>query len=346
MNEHLFNYKRTAKEALVQLNLLASDSILFVVDDEGNLIGSLTDGDIRRGLISNLSIEENVLKFVQKDPKYLRKGCFEISYLIELRNKNFRIIPILDKNSDKILRVLNFRTLKSYLPIDVVIMAGGKGERLKPLTLSTPKPLIKVGEKPIIKHNIDNISSYGVEDFFVSVNYLGDQIENFLKPLSSKCLNLKCIWESKPLGTIGSITLVKEFQHDYILLTNSDILTNLDYENFFLDFIKNKADFSVLTIPYDMTVPYAVLETDNNKILSLKEKPTFTYFSNGGIYLFKKELIKLIPVNTFFNTTDLIEILISADKKVISYPYKGYWLDIGRHEDLDRANRDLEYINF
>ena len=123
-------------------------------------------------------------------------------------------------------------------------------------------------------------------------------------------------------------------------------MTNLDYENFFLDFIKNKADFSVLTIPYDMTVPYAVLETDNNKILSLKEKPTFTYFSNGGIYLFKKELIKLIPVNTFFNTTDLIEILISADMKVISYPYKGYWLDIGRHEDLDRANRDLEYINF
>lgn len=346
MNKHLLNYNKTAKEALIQLNLLASDSIIFVVDDENNLIGSLTDGDIRRGLINNLSINEKVVKFIQKNPKFLRKGAFDISYLIQLREKNFRIIPILDKNSNKIIRILNFRKIKSYLPIDVMIMAGGKGERLKPLTISTPKPLIKVGGKPIIEHNIDNIKSFGVEDFFVSVNYLGTQIEDFLNPLRNSNLNLKFVWESKPLGTIGSITLVNEFQHDYILLTNSDILTNLDYEHFFLDFIKNNADFSVVTIPYDVNVPYAVLETESNNILSLKEKPTFTFFSNGGIYLMKKELISLIPVNTLFNATDLIEILISEKKKVISYPFKGYWLDIGRHEDLDRANKDLEYINF
>ena len=137
-----------------------------------------------------------------------------------------------------------------------------------------------------------------------------------------------------------------DFKHDYVLVTNSDILTNLDYEEFYKDFINKDADLSVVTIPYKVNIPYAVLETSNEKILSFKEKPSYTYYSNGGIYLIKKSVLEYIPKNSFFNSTDLMEKLISEDKKVMSYPFIGYWLDIGKHEDFKKAQKDIKNIKF
>ena len=132
-----------------------------------------------------------------------------------------------------------------------------------------------------------------------------------------------------------------------MLLTNSDILTNLDYEQFFLDFIRKKADFSVVSIPYQVNIPYAVLEKNKEGCIeSFKEKPTYTYYSNGGIYLIKKELLNYIPKNSFFNATDLMEKLIQEQKKVISFPLVGYWLDVGKHEDFVKAQNDIKHIKF
>ena len=150
--------------------------------------------------------------------------------------------------------------------------------------------------------------------------------------------------ETEPLGTIGSVSLIKNLQHDYILLTNSDILTDLDYEDFFLEFIREKADFAVATIPYKVNIPYAVLETDQGNVTSFKEKPTYTYYSNGGIYLIKREVLELIPEGQFFNATDLMEELIKRGSKVLSYPLIGYWLDIGKHEDFKKAQEDIRHL--
>ena len=154
------------------------------------------------------------------------------------------------------------------------------------------------------------------------------------------------MWEDQPLGTIGAVSKIDNFEHEYILVTNSDLLTNLDYEHFYLDFIEQDADFAVVTIPYQVNIPYAVLETIDSQIKSFKEKPTYTYYSNGGIYLMKKSVLKHLPKNTHFNATDLMEKLIKENHKVISYPLIGYWLDVGKHEDFEKAQHDIKQIKF
>lgn len=342
--DHIISIETKIKEALIQLNDLNLDNILFVVDSNSKLVGSLTDGDIRRALIKGVEIESSVEEVIQKEPKYIIKGQNNLNKIIELREGNFKIIPVVDSDF-KIINVINFRNLKSYLPIDAVIMSGGRGQRLQPLTDSIPKPLLKVGGKAIIEHNLDRLAIFGIDDFWISLRYLGDQIESHLGNGDEKNVNIEYIWESEPLGTIGAVSRINNFQHDYVLVTNSDLLTNIDYEKFFLEFLNNDADLAVLTIPYQINIPYAVLETKNGIVKSLKEKPTYTYYSNGGIYLIKKSVLKLIPKNTFYNSTDLMESLISKNYKVISYPFSGYWLDIGKHEDFERAQTDIKYID-
>lgn len=344
-NRHLLQIGSSVKEALTQLDILAKDAILFIVSKDNKLIGSLTDGDVRRGLLKGFGINDKVDDIIQPKPRFIRKGEHDLSKVIEYRENNFRIIPILDKD-DYVVNVINFREIKSYLPVDAVIMAGGRGERLRPLTDTIPKPLLTVGNRPIIEHNLDRLALYGIDDFWITVNYLGKQIEDYFGNGDNKNVVIKYIWEKNPLGTIGSVSKISNFGHDYILLTNSDLLTNLDYEHFFLDFIKQEADLAVVTIPYQVNIPYAVLETDNGHIIDFKEKPVYTYYSNGGIYLMKKAVLKFIPMESFYNTTDLMEQLIKAGKKVVSYPLAGYWLDIGSHDDYIKAQKDILQIKF
>lgn len=342
--DHLIIAGAPIMEALVQLDKLAKDAILFVVDQSERLIGSLTDGDVRRGLIKGLSTSNSVDDIIQKNPRFIRKGETDINKVIEYREGNFRVLPILDQE-DKVVNVINFRETKSYLPIDAVVMAGGRGQRLRPLTDTTPKPLLKVGNKPIMEHNVDRLALYGIDDFWFSVKYLGEQIENYFGNGKDKNLQIKYVWEDEPLGTIGAVSKIEDFEHEYILVTNSDVLTNLDYEHFFLDFINKGADFAVVTIPYEVNIPYAVLETEDGQVKRFKEKPTYTYYSNGGIYLMKKNVLKYLPKESHFNTTDLMELLIKNDYNVYSYPLTGYWLDVGKHEDFTKAQEDIKHLN-
>ncbi len=296
-------------------------------------------------LLKDTPINSIVDTIIQTNPRFLKKGDRDIQKVIEFRESNFRILPILDKDN-RIVNVINFREIRSYLPIDAVIMAGGQGQRLRPLTDGTPKPLLRVGNKPIMEHTLDRLALYGIDDFWVSVKYLGEQIEAYFGNGDDRNINIEYVWEDDPLGTIGAVSKINNFGHDHILVTNSDLLTNLDYEHFFLDFIRQDADFSIVTIPYRVNVPYAVLETINGQVESFKEKPTYTYYSNGGIYLMKKSILEYLPKFTFFNATDLLEKLIKEGKKVVSYPLSGYWLDIGKHEDFEKAQRDIKQIKF
>ncbi|WP_158859879.1 nucleotidyltransferase family protein [Lunatibacter salilacus] len=343
--EHLISKDQTILHALAKLDKLAKDAILFVVDKDNGLIGSLTDGDVRRGLLKGLNTSSNIVDFIQPNPKFIRKNAVDLDQIIAFRNGNFKVIPILDEDG-RILNIINFRIFKSYLPVDAVIMAGGRGERLKPLTNNTPKPMLPIGEKPIIEHNLDRLISFGIADYWISLGYLGDQLKSYFGDGESKGVTIEYVTEDQPLGTIGAVTSIFNFQHDTILVTNSDILTNLDYEDFYRSFVESGADLSVVTIPYDVNIPYAVLETNKGDVVSLKEKPTYTYFSNGGIYLMRREVIELIPVGAHFNATDLIEKIIMLGKKVHSYPLRGYWLDIGKHEDFEKAKEDISHIKF
>lgn len=343
--EHLILSGSTVKQALVLLNELSQDAILFVVDNKFKLIGSVTDGDIRRGLLNNVNLDSKIDNIIQANPRNIRKGNYDINKIIEYRENNYKIIPVLDENN-VVINVINFRHIKSYLPIDAVVMAGGRGQRLQPLTDFTPKPLLKVGNKPIMEHNLNRLAMFGIDDYWVSVKYLGEQIEQYFGNGNEKNINIEYVWENEPLGTIGAVSKIANFKHDYVLVTNSDLLTNIDYEHFFLEFIKQEADFAVLTIPYQVTIPYAVLETEKGEVKSFKEKPTYTYYSNGGVYLMKKELISIIPQNKYYNATDLMEELIKKNKKIISIPFIGYWLDVGKHDDFVKAQNDIKQIKF
>ena len=343
-NHHLIPEKTSLKDALGQLDKLGEDAILFVVDEESRLLGSLTDGDVRRGLLRGKSVEESIENFIQQHPKRVKKSNYSLSEIIELREQNFKVLPVLD-NDGRIINVINFRFQKSYLPLDTLVMAGGRGSRLRPLTDTIPKPLLKVGDKSIIDHNIDRLRAFGIDDFYISVRYLGEQLEEHYNTKVLSGTQVYFVWEEKPLGTLGAASLIKDFHHDYVLITNSDILTDLDYEDFFLDFMEKEADMAVATIPYQVNIPYAVIETINHSVVSFKEKPTYTYYSNGGIYIVKTEILKKIPKNTFYNAMDLMESVIEEGGKLISYPIRQYWLDVGKPEDFEKAQTDIKYLN-
>ena len=344
--EHILENTSSIKDALIKLDALAKDAIIFVTDDLGKLQGSITDGDVRRGLLKGVIIGDLVVKILQPNPKFILKSNYDLQKIIDLRNENYKVFPVLD-NDGVIINVINFRVIKSYLPVDAIIMAGGKGTRLRPLTNDIPKPLLPVGDKTIMEHNVDRLVEFGIDDFWFSVNYLGEKIKDFFGSGKEKNLSINYVWEDTPLGTIGAISKIDNLKHEDVLVTNSDILTNLDYEQFYLDFKRSNADLSIASIPYNVNIPYAVLEKDKDgTIRGFKEKPTYTYYSNGGIYLMKKSVLSLIPKNTFYNATDLIEKLLSINKKVVAFSLEGYWLDVGKHDDYKKALKDVNNISF
>jgi len=343
-NKHLFSQNSTVREALIKLDALATDAILIVVDEDNVLKGSLTDGDLRRGFIKGLGFENSLLEFIQPNPKYILSEKFNQELLEDYRSRNFKIVPIVDQEM-KVIDVLNFKTRSTLLPVDAVLMAGGEGKRLRPLTENTPKPLLKVGDKPIIEYNIDRLAGVGVKNIYLSINYLGEQLEDYFQDGASKQLKIEYVREDKPLGTIGSVLLVNNFEHDEILVMNSDLLTNIDFEDFYKTFKNSEADMAVAATTYSVDVPYAVLETDEvHRVKSLKEKPRYTYYSNAGIYILKKELLKMIPENTFFDITDLMDKLLEMNLKLVTFPINGYWLDIGKHDDFNKAQEDIKHI--
>lgn len=334
----------TIRQALQQLNILGIPSVvLFVSDSEGKLAGSLTDGDIRRGLLNDKSVHDKVANVMNAHCRRILKNEIKNEKIAELRSKKINFIPVVDKDG-LILNILDLSEYKQIVPADAVIMAGGKGERLLPLTKKIPKPLLKVGDKPIIEHNIDRLARYGIENIHISINYLGQQIEDYFGNGDKKELSIRYIREEQSLGTIGAVSLNDGFTHDTILLMNSDLLTNIDFSNLYNDFVRSGADMIVATVPHTVDMPYAILELDEERVISLQEKPRYTYFANAGIYMIKTELLDYIPKGTFYNATDLMEKVIADGKKLVNYPMLEYWLDIGRMNDYQKAQDDIKHI--
>lgn len=344
LEQHLINEKESVRQALRKLNDLAIDAVLFVVSEEGKLLGSLTDGDFRRGFLKELDFNSSLLDFVQTNPVYISGENYTADEIKSYRKRNLKIIPVTD-DSRKVISIINLRLQRAALPVDAIIMAGGEGQRLRPLTEHLPKPLLKIGGKPIIEHNIDRLAKYGIKNVHISLRYLGQKIEDYFRDNNSNGIHIHYIWETEPLGTLGAICRVKDVKHEDVLVMNSDLLTDIDFEDFYLSFKKTDADLAIASVPYQVKVPYAVLNVHDEYVVSFEEKPTYTYYSNAGIYLLKKHCIDLIPRDCSYNATDLIEALIQGGKKVISFPMLGYWLDIGKPEDFIKAQADIHHLN-
>ena len=331
-------------DVLKALNDLPSIQTVFVLDEAQKIVGSVTDGDIRRGLIKGLKLDEDLEQFIHKDFSFLKEGEDNFSMLKVFREKKLKAVPLLN-NNHRLVKIYNFTEIKSILPVDAVIMAGGKGMCLRPLTENTPKPLLKIGGKEIISYNFDRLYQFGISNQYITVNYLSDQIEDYCKDYNPK-INFSIIKEACLLGTAGALSLIEDYKSDTILLMNSDLLTNIDYEDFYKTFIAEEADMLVASIPYEVNLPYAVFEIEDRSVKSLEEKPNYTYFANAGIYLFKKELLSLIPKDKVYNATDFMDDIISSSKQLVHYPIQSYWLDIGKHKDLEKAQKDITHINW
>lgn len=315
---------------------------LFVVDENNVLIGTLTDGDIRRGLINGLTLDSLAVDSAHTKFKYLLQGNIDIKLIHRCKEKGIELLPILDEQMH-VVDVVNLNKFRSKLPIDAVLMAGGKGERLRPLTEKTPKPLLEVGGKCIIDHNVDRLISYGVEHINVTVNYLAEQLEkHFASPRDG--VQVRTFREPKFLGTIGSIKYVENFYNDTVLVMNSDLFTNIDYEDFFLHFQQHDAEMSVAAVPYNISIELGILDLDGRNIKGLIEKPKYNYYANAGIYLIKKRALAEIPQDTFFHATHLIEKLIAQGKKVIRYPLNGTWIDIGTPQEYQKAKDLVKHL--
>ena len=343
MRKYVVIESATVKDALVAINNITHDGeLLIVVNSDQQMVGSLTDGDIRRGLIAGAELTDPVSKLMHRDFKFIKEEEYDVAHLKSFRDRRIMFIPILD-DQRHVVDVVNLQKFKSMLPIDAVLMAGGKGERLRPLTEKTPKPLLEVGGKCIIDHNVDRLISYGVQHINVTVNYLGEQLEeHFATPRSG--VQVRTFREPKFLGTIGSIKFVDTFYNDNILVMNSDLFTNIDYEDFFLHFQMHDAEMSVAAIPYNISIELGILDLDGRNIKGLVEKPKYNYYANAGIYLIKKRALTEIPENTFFHATHLVEKLITQGKKVIRYPLNGTWIDIGTPQEFERAKELVKHL--
>lgn len=225
-------------------------------------------------------------------------------------------------------------------------MAGGKGERLSPLTDNLPKPLVKVGERPIVEYSLLRLQRAGVKYFTFCVNHLGEQIAQHFGDGSDWDLKFDYIFEPKPLGTIGGVALKEHFVYQDLLVINGDLLTTINFEKFFAFFLEEDADMAVATIPYRLNLPYGIIEVDeHHHINSIKEKPTFTYHINCGIYFVRRELLSLIPPHLRFDAIELIETAMRMGKKVSSFPLLDYWIDIGQMDDYQKAQEDVQFLD-
>lgn len=346
--KHIVNKDHEARVALKALDVLEDNvsRTLFVVNDNLKLVGSLTDGDIRRGLLNGLEISQPIALFMNTDFKYLKNSKHNPDQIKRFKLADINLIPVIDDDYH-LIQVLDLKKTRTILPLAALIMAGGKGERLKPLTETVPKPMLKIGDKPIIEHNIDRLIAYGIKDIYISVKYLKEQIIAHFGDGSAKGVRITYIEEDEALGTLGSLAYIPEIEYEDILVMNSDILTNIDFEDFYNFYKEHEAVMALTSIPYQVNIPYAVLETNDHKVFAFKEKPSYTYYSNGGIYILKFELKHKFVKGTFFNATDLMDLIIEQkDSCLAHYPLLTYWLDIGKHQDYVKAQEDIKHINF
>ncbi len=336
----------TIKEALHIIDKGAK-RIAIVLDDDERVIGTLTDGDLRRGLLNGLTLDASIESIYFKEPTLANVNDSKELIIQKALRKQIYQIPIVDNNG----KIVKIEELSNLLKTDakdnrVILMAGGLGTRLRPLTQETPKPLLKVGNKPILETIIENFAKYGFLNITISVNYKAEMIKEYFGDGSTLGVHIEYIQESKRLGTAGALSLMKERPQKPFFVMNADLLTNVNFEHL-LDF--HQAEHSVATMcvrEYDYQVPYGVIETEGSVITAIEEKPLHKFFVNAGIYTLSPQVFEYIPQNEFYDMPTLFEDIINNNLKTVSFPVHEYWLDIGRIEEFEQAQNEYsEFFN-
>jgi len=319
----------------------SSKQLAIVVDKEKKLLGTISDGDIRRAILNNVSLEESVKDIYFKTPTVANINDSRETIINICTSKKIHQIPIVDDKGNLIgLEILDELISKQNKPNRVVLMVGGLGTRLKPLTNTVPKPMLHVGGKPILETIISKFASYGFVNIVLCVNYKSDIIKEYFGDGSRFGVNIEYVLEEKRMGTAGALSLLTEKPTEPFFVMNGDLLTNVNFEHLLNFHLENSAIATMCVREYDFQVPFGVVELDNGKIKSIKEKPTHSFFVSAGIYMLSPSVLPLIPKDEFYDMPTLFDKMIELEQELVSFPIREYWLDIGRIEEFEKANSE------
>jgi len=341
-SKHIISRSASLLDAIGKLNGLSGKAMtLFAVDDEGRVAGSLTDGDVRRAILNGTALDAVVDGAINRGFKSLDRDRLDIEKLHAYRLAGLRLIPVTDADG-RLHDIIDTTVTRTRLPLRAILMAGGKGERLRPLTLTTPKPLLPIGGKAIIDYNIEALTACGITDIYVTVNYMAEKLEEHFKKECGGVM-VKCVREDRPLGTIGSASLVGLPEQGDTLVMNSDLLTTISFEDMYIHHRDTAADITIAAVPYNVSVPYAILSTDGKRVTSLEEKPSYSYYANAGIYIISNRLLRTLAPDRRTDATDLIETAIADGLNVSYFPISGTWIDIGSPVDFAHARELMKH---
>jgi len=319
--------------------------IALVVDADNRLVGTVSDGDIRRGILKGCELGAHVLQIMNPNPSVASKNDGQEVILGLMRQKKVYQVPLVDDRGILVgLKVIDAILSPPQRENLVVLMAGGLGTRLKHLTENTPKPMLKVGGKPILETILDNFMAHGFNRFLISVKYKSELIEDYFGDGSQWGVQINYLREDKKLGTAGALSLMSEKPSEPILVMNGDVLTKINFQQLLEFHGEHKATATMCVREYDYQVPFGVVNIDHYRILSIEEKPIQRFFVNAGIYVLEPEVLKMIPHDNHLDMPSLFESMIIKKMKTFVFPIREYWVDIGRIDDYERANSEYREV--
>jgi len=332
----------TVREAVEALTI-SSVQIALVATERGHLKGVITDGDIRRGLLKGKDLDSPAQEVMETNFFTAKESDDPTSLLTTMREKEFRQVPLLDDDGC----LVGLRTLMDMLTPKkhdnwVVLMAGGLGQRLRPLTEDCPKPLLTVGGKPLLETILDQFVEYGFERFYISVNYKAEMVESHFGDGSKHDVEIRYLREQEQLGTAGAVGLMPEKPDSPVFVMNGDLLTRVDFPGMLKFHKEQNARATMAVRSFDIQVPYGVVNVENHQITHLEEKPTHQFFVNAGIYVLDPDIAASIPKNEFLDMPTLFGQLMEEGQTTAAFPIHEYWMDIGRKQDFDQANYDYD----
>ena len=328
-------------EALERL-VDSQQQIILVVDEGHKLLGTVVDGDVRRGILRKISLESPIADIMKRTPATVTSETNREAALALMEERGIHHIPVLDGDG----RVIGLESLSELLRKPqrdnwVVLMAGGEGNRLKPLTDDTPKPLLKIGDRPLLEMIVISFVNQGFRKIFIAVNYKAEMFDDHFGDGSHLGVTIEYLREDKPLGTAGALSLLPERPNAPIVVMNGDVMTSVNFGQLLSFHEEHRATATMCVREYDFEVPYGVADLEGEVLTGVSEKPVHSFFVNAGIYLLSPEALDFIPKDERYDMTALYQDLITLDKPTIAFPLREYWLDVGRVADLEQAQRDF-----
>ena len=340
MSATLLTADTPLKEVIRRMDWAALE-IILVINKAGALIGAITDGDIRRAILAGISLDQPAEMVMNPHPVAVPQNTSREEMLAVMRRFSIRHLPVIDDDQRPVcLELLENFTDDIATGQSAVIMAGGLGQRLRPLTATTPKPLLKIADQPIIDHILAGLRGNGIEDVVISVNYLGDHIRRHIGAGEGHRLKVSYVDERERLGTAGALSLLHPRPRHAFLVMNGDLMTNMNFTSLFRYQRKNRHDLVMCVRRHQIKVPYGVVDIENGKVRDLREKPVYDQFINAGIYIIEPHCLDLIPRGRYFDMPDLIRKIMDTGGNVGAFPIIEYWRDIGNPADFDRANHE------